>query len=247
MSDDDPQGTGEPSARARSRTGWIIGGSVAAGIVVVAAMAAVAIAAVAITANAGPPARIVSTPSSAAEEVDRVEEESLGFDEGAALDPLEVVGWQFSLGEDDAAWTMSPDAAEGDVVFVNSDGTCTAQYWGETFDTTATDDLAATDEFLAELSGATAEEMAEYAFYGHFALTGGLTGPEREGDVAARTLLWDDGQNTFLLTTRVFHKLDFATSTMSNAYTLQVQCDIDVDPQDVVDSLDDVAQVTVDR
>ena len=65
--------------------------------------------------------------------------------------------------------------------------------------------------------------------------------------MATRTLLWSDDESSFLLTARVFHTLDYATSTMSNAYTLQLQCDIGVDPQDVVDSLDEVAKVSVDR
>ncbi|WP_442575403.1 PASTA domain-containing protein [Microbacterium sp. F51-2R] len=170
---------------------------------------------------------------------------SLGFDDGAALEPLTMVGWQFSLGGDDASWTLSPDATDGEVIFVNKDGTCTAQYWQQTFDTAATDDLAASDEFLAAMSGATADEMAEYAFDGHFALSGGVEGPDDAGDVATRTLLWSDDEGAFLLTGRVFHKLDYATSTMSNAYLLQMQCDTAVDPLTVVDSLDQVAKVTV--
>ena len=175
------------------------------------------------------------------------EVDSLSFADGAALDPLAMVGWHFSFGADNGSWTPSPDAGDGEVIFLNEEGTCTAQYWQETIDTTATDDLAASDEFLAEMSGATADEMAEYAFDGHFALSGGFNEQAREGDVATRTLLWSDDESSFLLTARVFHKLDYATSTMNNAYTLEIQCDTGVDPQDVVDSLDDVAKVSVDQ
>lgn len=173
--------------------------------------------------------------------------DSLSFEDGAALDPLAMVGWKLSFGGDDGSWTPSPDAGEGEVIFLNEEGTCTAQYWQEIIDTTATDDLAASDEFLAEMSGATADEMAQYAFDGQFARSGGFSGPATEGDVATRTLLWSDDESSFLLTTRVFHKLDYATSTMNNAYTLRIQCDTGVDPQDVVDSLDEVAQVSVDQ
>ncbi|MFE5409521.1 PASTA domain-containing protein [Microbacterium sp. NPDC056569] len=292
-------------AKDRSKVGWIIGGSLAGGVVLVAAIVAVAI-----TMSSGSAVQAVSAPSSSALDADLVvvpdlvgmtvaearselEEigltlvvpedadedatvatqtlsegrevtvgtevsatvaqtaeparDSLGFADGAALDPLAMVGWQFSLGGDDASWTSSPDAGEGEVVFVNSDGTCTAQYWQQTFDTTAEDDLAATDEFLADMSGATEEEMAEYAFDGRFALSGGLDEPTSQGDVATRTLLWSDDQSSYLLTARVFRNLDYATSTMSNAYLLQIQCDADVNPQDVIDSLDEVAKVSVNR
>lgn len=173
------------------------------------------------------------------------EQYSLSFADGSELDPLAMVGWQLSFGSDDESWTPSPDAESGEVIFVNADETCTAQYWQETFDTAAGDDLAASDEFLQELSGATDEEIAAYAFDGHFALSSGYDGPPAEGEVATRTLLWDSDEGSFLLTARVFHKLDYATSTMNNAYSLQVQCDAGVEPQSIVDSLDGIAKVTV--
>jgi hypothetical protein len=50
-----------------------------------------------------------------------------------------------------------------------------------------------------------------------------------------------------ITTGRVFHNLDYAASQISNAYMLQIQCDIDVDPRDVVDSLDEIAKVSVDQ
>ncbi|GAA1995292.1 PASTA domain-containing protein [Microbacterium pumilum] len=175
------------------------------------------------------------------------EMDSLSFADGAALDPLTMVGWSFSLGADNSSWISSPDAGEGEIIFVNDEGTCTAEYWQQTFDATATDDLAASDEYLAEVSGATADELAQYAFDGHFALSGGPDGPAREGEVATRTLLWSNDEGSFLLTARVFRNLDYATSTMSNVYTLEIQCDNGVDPEDVVESLDDIATVSVDE
>ena len=111
------------------------------------------------------------------ETVAEPEADSLSFADGAALDPLAMVGWNFSLGAEGSSWTPSPDAGEGEVIFLNEEGKCTAQYWQETFDATAADDLAASNEFLAEVSGATADEMAQYAFDGHFALSGGFNGP----------------------------------------------------------------------
>jgi hypothetical protein len=281
----------------RSKKGWIIGGSVAASVVLVAVIAAVAV-----SASSAPSEQAASTPSRstpvrnlitvpdlvgmtvaearstlngiglplvvpdgtgdeaivatqtpskgqevaiATQVVATVDTRaaSLGFADGAALKPLTAVGWRFSMGAE--SWTPSPDAGEGKVIFVNDKKTCTAQYWQQTFDTTAKDDLTASNEYLAKMSGATADEMAQYAFDGHFALSAGITGPAREGTVATRTLLWSTDKGAFLLTGRVFRNLDYAKSTMSNAYLQQIQCDADVDPQDVVDSLDDVASVSV--
>jgi hypothetical protein len=180
---------------------------------------------------------VESTPEPAAD--------SLSFADGAALNPLAMVGWQLSLGSDDGNWTLKPDAEPGEVIFVNADGTCTAQYWQQTYETAAADDLAASDEFLGQLSGATSEEIVRYAFDGHFARSNGPDGPETDGEVATRTLLWDNDEGTFLLTARVFRTLDYATSTMNNAYSLQIQCAAGVDPETVEDSLDAVAKVTV--
>ena len=296
----------DPVAPKRSsKTGWIIGGSIAAGVVLIALIAGVAI-----SANSGSVVNAASSPFASAADVDLVavpdlvgmtvaearsameeigltlsvpdgtddqaivatqtlragqevasgtevlvtvdepaepESESLSFTDGAGLDPLAMVGWQLSLGADDGSWTLSPDAESGEVIFVNADGTCTAQYWQETFDAASADDLAASNEFLAHVSGATDEEMAEYAFDGHFALINGPEQTATDGEVATRTLLWSNDEGSFLLTARVFRNLDYATSTMNNAYSLQVQCNAGVDPQSVVDSLDDVAKVTVSR
>lgn len=289
-------------AKERSRKGWIIGGSVAAAVVLVAVIAAVAVSANSVPSEQAAPTPSRSTPvrnlvpvpdlvgmtvaearstlngiglplavpdgtddesivatqtpssgeevAIATEVVATVEEraeaaaDSLSFVDGAALKPLTAVGWKFSFA-DDTSWTPSPDAGEGEVIFVNDKHTCTAQYWQQIFDTNATDDLAASDEYLAKTSGATADEMAQYAYDSHFALSGGLTGPAREGNVATRTLLFSTDESNVILTARVFQKLDYATSTMRNAYLLQLKCDLDVDPQDIVDSLDDVAKVSV--
>jgi len=290
-------------ARKSSKKGWIIGGSIAAGVVLVAVIAGVTV-----SASSGSAVKAASSPQASAADLDLVAVpnllgltvadarsemnkvgltlyvpdgtddqeiiatqtlqagqevaggtevlvtvektpepagDSLSFADGAALNPLAMVGWQLSLGSDDGSWTLSPDAESGEVIFVNADGTCTAQYWQETFDTVAADDLAASDEFLGELSGATSEEVVRYAFDGHFALSNGPDGPATEGEVATRTLLWDNDEGSFLLTARVFNNLDYATSTMNNAYSLQIQCAAGVDPETVVDSLDAIAKVTV--
>ena len=71
------------------------------------------------------------------------------------------------------------------------------------------------------------------------------TDQRRKAKVATRTLLWDNDEGSFLLTARVFNNLDYATSTMNNAYSLQIQCAAGVDPETVVDSLDAIAKVTV--
>lgn len=172
------------------------------------------------------------------------EGDSLTFAAGDDLDPMALVGWQLSLGADDAVWTSSPDAESGEVVFVKSDGTCSAQFWQETFDASADDDLAATDEFLSALSGATAEDLKEYAFDGYFGLSRGPEGSEG-GDVANRNLFWDLDEGSIVLAARVFHTLDYAASTMNNAYSMEVRCDPGIDPVDHLDSLYEVAKITV--
>ena len=290
-------------AKKSSKMGWIIGGSIAAGAVLVAVIAGVTV-----SASSGSAVKATSSPQASAADLDLVavpnllgmtvadaraemnkvgltlyvpdgtddqaiiatqsleagqevadgtevlvtvestpepEGDSLSFADGAALDPLSMVGWHLSLGSDDENWTLKPDAESGEVIFVNADGTCTAQYWQEIYETAAADDLAASDEFLGQLSGATSEEVVRYAFDGHFALSNGPDGPATEGEVATRTLLWDNDEGTFLLTARVFNNLDYATSTMNNAYSLQIQCAAGVDPETVVDSLDAIAKVAV--
>lgn len=290
----------------KRRKGWIIGGSIAAAVVLVAVIAGVAVSAL----SAGSRSAVIAGPSPQAStaDVDLVEVPdlvgmtvadaradmdqigltlyvpdgtddqaiiatqtlragqevaagtevlvtvttasepegaSMSFDDGATLNPQAAVGWQLSLGSDDALWTLSPDTGSGEVIFVSTDGTCTAQYWQETFDSAAADDLAASDEFLRTVSGATAEEIDTYAFDGHFALSGAPGSAETGGEVATRTLLWDSDEGTFLLTARVFDKVDYATTAMNNAYSMQLQCPVGGDPESVVDSLDEVAKISV--
>lgn len=296
-------------AKKSSRKGWILGGSIAAGVVLVAVIAVIAvIGGGAVKASPGSAVKAASSPQASAADLELVAvpdlrgmtvadaraelnkvglvlyvpngtddqaiiatqaflagrevaagtevlvtvepapepaEDSLSFADGATLNPLAMVGWVFSLGADDEHWTFKPDAESGEVIFVNADGTCTAQYWQEIYETAAADDLAASDEFLGQLSGATSEEVARYAFDGRFALSNGPDGPPTEGEVAARTILWDNDEGSFLLTVRVFNNLDYETSTMNNAYSLQIQCAAGVDPEAVVDSLDAIAKVTV--
>ncbi len=293
-------GQGLPAKR--SKKGWIIGGSIAAGVVLIAVIVGVALSANAGSSAAAPtplssetdgdlvvvPDLIGMTVADARVEVDAVDltisvpidagdeaiiamqtpsagreaepgsnvlvtvelgtesfTSSLSFADGAALDPLAMVGWQFSFGSDDGSWTPSPDAPSGEMIFVNADGTCEAQYWQEVFETTAPDDLSASDEFVAAISGATAEEIETYAFDGHFALGGRIDEPPTEGDVATRTLLWDNDEGSFLLSARVFQNLDYATSTMNNAYSLIIQCDTGVEAEEFADSLDAVAKVSI--
>ena len=46
---------------------------------------------------------------------------------------------------------------------------------------------------------------------------------------------------------RVFTNLDYTTSQMANAYALTLACDVGTDPQTVVDSLDEIAKITIDQ
>lgn len=174
--------------------------------------------------------------------------ESIGFAEGAELDPLAKVGWQFAfLAADDAAWTPNPADSQGETSFINADDTCTAWYWQEGFETETVDDRSASDEYLEEVSGATADEIATYAFDEHFALTHVLTPEPANGEVATRNILAETDEGTLLVAARVFANLDHATSQMSNAYSLQLACDAGIDPMTHVDSLDEIAKITVDQ
>ncbi|SFS17539.1 hypothetical protein SAMN04487846_3591 [Microbacterium sp. cf046] len=170
--------------------------------------------------------------------------DSLSFEEGAELDPLSAVGLNLSF-DSDAPWTPKVDAGEGETIFVNAEGTCTAQYWQEVFEATADDDETASDEFLATLSGATEEEMEEFASTGHFALTTGVDGEPADGDVQNRILLWTTDEDAVLLAARVFANLDYKASQMSNAYSMELLCSTGTVPEDVVDSLDEVASIIV--
>ncbi|WP_130352515.1 hypothetical protein [Agromyces ramosus] len=174
--------------------------------------------------------------------------ESLGFADGAQLDPLAKVGWQFAfLAADDAAWTSNPDTPPGEPSFVNADDTCTAYYWQENFSTATVDDRSASDEYLAEVSGATADEIATYAEDGYFALTHFSTPEAADGEVASRNILAETDEETWLVAARVFTNLDYTTSEMANAYSLQLACDAGVDPMTQLDSLDEIAKIVVDQ
>ena len=180
-----------------------------------------------------------ATPSSSAQ---AGAPESLGFVEGAQLDPLAKIGWKISLGGD--AWTTNPDAQSGEVSFVNADGTCRAYYYQEVFETAAVDDRAASDELLALVSGRTADEIATYAADMSYPLTHGLT-PEVAGEAANRAVL-TTGDQTVLHSARVFTKMDYATSQMSNAYARQVECNSGTDPLTQLGSLDEIAKIVAD-
>ncbi|MFF2277248.1 hypothetical protein [Agromyces sp. NPDC058126] len=172
--------------------------------------------------------------------------ESLGFAEGAQLDPMAMVGWNVSMGGDDAAWTHNPDAETGEVSFVNADGTCTAYYYQEVFETAAADDRSASDELLAEVAGLSADEVATYAADEYFVLTHASTPGVADGEVANRSVIVEADGKMWLMAARVFTNLDSAASQMSNAYSLQLACDADVDPLTQLSSLDEIAKVLVD-
>lgn len=167
---------------------------------------------------------------------------TLDFEGGSRLDPAASVGWRISFGSD-ADWAPDSEAPEDEVQFVHANGSCTARYIQEVIETSATDDAAASDEFLAELTGDTVESNAPYVADGHFA----LTGPEEDpgATVATRTILLGDGDSTWLIAVRVFTALDPSIHGMSNAYTLELNCVSGIDPESVVESLDEVAAITV--
>jgi hypothetical protein len=187
-----------------------------------------------------------ATPSEAAQ-VGALE--SLGFADGDQLDPMAKVGWQFAfLAADDAAWTSNPaDDPYDETSFVNADDTCTAYYFQEIFETATVDDRSASDEYLAEVSGATADEVATYAEDGHFALTHVLTPKPADGEVASRHILAETDEETWLMAARVFTNMDYTTSQMNNAYSLQLACDAGIDPMTQLDSLDEIAKIVVDQ
>lgn len=168
--------------------------------------------------------------------------DSLGFDEGDLLDPAASVGWSFSF-VSDAEWTPADDVPEGAVDFVHANGSCTARYIQEVIEPSAADDSGASDAFLADLTGDTVESNAPYVFDGEFALTGLEEDPD--GTVASRTILLGDETDMWLVAVRVFTALDPSIHGMSNAYTLELNCLSGVNPEDVVDSLDAVAAITV--
>ena len=175
--------------------------------------------------------------------------ESLGFADGAQLDPLAKVGWQFAfLAADDAAWTSNPaDDPYDETSFINADDTCTAYYFQEIFDTATVDDRSASDEYLAEVSGATTGEVATYAEDGYFALTHVLMPEPADGEVASRNILAESDEETLLVAARVFTNMDYTTSQMNNAYSLQLACDAGIDPMTQLDSLDEIAKIVVDQ
>jgi hypothetical protein len=169
--------------------------------------------------------------------------DSLGFDDGALIDPAAYVGWSFSFGSEEE-WTPAPGSPEGTVEFVHANGSCTARYIQEIIATSSSDDAEASDEFLAALTGDTVESNAAYVFDGHFALTG--TEDDADGTVANRAiLLGSRGSDLWLVAVRVFSTFDTDIRGMSNAYTLELNCVAGIDPEDVVDSLDAVAAISV--
>lgn len=190
------------------------------------------------------PSSPAPTPSTAAE-VDQPE--SIGFAEGARLDPLAKVGWAFHFLPEGGAWTPNPVDTAGETSFVNADDTCTAYYYAEVFPTSTAEDLAASDEYLAQLSGGTVGELAPYAFDGEFALTHVKTPEPPDGTVENRSVYWEGDGESGIDAARVFTNLDYTTSQMANAYALILACDSGVDPLTVVDSLDEIAKITVDQ
>jgi hypothetical protein len=171
---------------------------------------------------------------------------SLSFAQGTALNPDGVIGWLFSYLPDGDVWIPDPDAAVGDVVFMNVDKTCTAQYWQEFYDTTETDDRIATEKFFTEFTDFPLTTIQRGEFDGHFALTHSPSGAPEKGDVAALSVMVDmDDGGTSLLTERVFTKVDHATAGMNNAYSLELDCTDGTDPGDFVDSLDEVAKINI--
>ena len=183
-----------------------------------------------------------ATPSGSAE---TGASEWLDFADGAQLDPLAMVGWSLSIEPDGAEWTLDPEAQPGETTFVNADSTCTAYFHQEVFETAAVDDRAASGELLVQMTGFTAEEVEEYAADEYFVLNHSSTPEVADGRVANRSLLADGDGKAWLVAARVFTNLDYETSTMNNAYSLELGCDATVDPMTQLSSLDEIAQITV--
>ena len=189
------------------------------------------------------PSTPTATPSSAQVGLPKY----IGFDDGGQLDPLASVGWHLAFGGDDAIWSPNPDAPEGETSFVNAEGTCTAYYDQAVFETAAADDRSASDELLAEVSGATAGEVIMYATDEYFVRTSVSASGASDGQVANRIILAENESERWLAAVRVFTNLDYATSQMSNAYALQIMCDPSVDPSTQLRSLDELGKIAVDQ
>jgi hypothetical protein len=171
---------------------------------------------------------------------------SLTFAEGARIDPLAAVGWSFSTDPGNGAWTLKKDPELGGSSYYSADGLCRAHYSQENFATMSTDDLVATRAYLAMISDTPADQIAEYDDNGQFAFTAGLDGKHAPGAVAARWVMMGDPDGyKYVLTARVFTKVDHTKSGMNNAYLRAISCDGKDDPVVLAETLDDLAFLSV--
>ncbi|MFD6053205.1 hypothetical protein [Agromyces sp. NPDC060279] len=168
-------------------------------------------------------------------ETDGAELDGLSFEDGALLTSASTAEWADGLMFDDG-WTLtSPDDGNGNWGYTSADGACTAAYrqgFIGDVDTSSGDDRIATDEMLAVVFGATADEVGEVAVDGGFAL--GVPGND---DVATRYVVGDDGTVQWVVAGR-------ALVQPGLGFTLTIDC-TGQDPEAVLDGLNELSAIAV--